>query len=95
MSEFKSGAQLIMDERNRQINEEGYDAQHDACHSTEIFVEAAIAYLLADINPELARETWPWEDCFWKPKSKLRNLERAGALIAAAIDKEHELEELT
>ena len=34
-----------------------------------------------------AANLWPWAQDFWKPKDQLRNLVRAGALIAAAIDR--------
>lgn len=30
---------------------------------------------------------WPWDDAWWKPKSRRRDLVRAGALIAAEIDR--------
>lgn len=32
-------------------------------------------------------ENWPWDWSWWKPKDRLRNLVRAGALIAAEIDR--------
>jgi hypothetical protein len=60
--ELKNGAQLIKDERNRQVSGEGFDAARDDGYS----------------KGELAR---------WKPKNRLRNLARAGALYQAEIER--------
>lgn len=30
---------------------------------------------------------WPWEGCWWKPSTRERDLVKAGALNAAAIDR--------
>jgi hypothetical protein len=30
---------------------------------------------------------WPWEDKWWKPKDRRRDLVRAGALIVAEIER--------
>jgi len=74
------GVGLIDAERRRQI-EEGYDADHDAGHSVADLANAASAY--CNCNPFL----WPWSKDSWKPKDRLRNLVRAGAFVAAAIDR--------
>lgn len=29
---------------------------------------------------------WPWDGCWWKPSTRERDLEKAGALMAAALD---------
>lgn len=87
--DYARGADLIREERRRQIEQEGYDAMHDRHHTPEVLAEAATAYALHG-DPRLridAHMFWPWSDEFWKPKDKLRNLVRAGALIAAAIDR--------
>jgi len=31
--------------------------------------------------------TWPWNEKWWKPKDRIRDLVRAGALIAAEVDR--------
>ena len=36
---------------------------------------------------EWIKYLWPFEECWWKPKDNLRDLIRAGALIAAEIDR--------
>lgn len=86
-----TGASLILEERRRQIEEEGYDAMHDRHHTPQDLCRAAAAYALHEDHTDLvadgARNLWPWGARFWKPKGHLRNLVRAGALIAAAIDR--------
>jgi hypothetical protein len=91
---FRSvGADLIAAERQRQIDAEGWTPEHDASHDTDNELSyAAVAYAL----PERLRETnyrgvprlWPWEARFWKPTpdDRVRELVKAGALIAAEID---------
>lgn len=86
-----SGADLIREERRRQIEVEGYDAMHDRHHTPQVLCRAAVGYALHDDPSKLvadaAANLWPWSGEFWKPKGQLRNLVRAGALIAAAIDR--------
>jgi hypothetical protein len=86
-----SGTSLIEIERQRQINDEGYDANHDAGHAEELALAGA-CYAI----PESARSRpypvspyeWPWSGGDWKPtpNDRIRELVKAGALIAAAID---------
>ena len=83
----KTGVELISDERLRQIEVEGYDAEHDERETWDVFASAAISYIVAGLNPEMAIDFWPWDEEYYKPKDTLRNLERAGALIAASIDR--------
>lgn len=88
-----TGAELISEERKRQIEVEGYDKEHDAdeyYHDVDAFVKAAVSYSIIDLKDSqenYAYAWWPWNETSWKPKDRLRNLVRAGALIAAAIDK--------
>lgn len=81
---MSTGAELIAAERRRQIEIEGYTPEHDAEHRTQLR-KAAIAYLL----PNRADEWWPWDWSYWKPSGtdQIRNLVKAGALIAAEIDR--------
>ncbi|MBX3031447.1 MAG: hypothetical protein KF809_14975 [Chloroflexi bacterium] len=86
-----SGAQLIAAERERQVVEEGYTAEHDAGHAEELILAAA-AYIVNLTNSSDGvivdpHEFWPWAGRFWKPTEDVRrDLVKAGALIAAAID---------
>lgn len=88
---MKTGIELIAEERQRQIDVEGYDDMHDRHHTPQVFCRAAIGYALHEDPSKLvsdaAANLWPWSKEFWKPKDHLRNLVRAGALIAAAIDR--------
>ncbi len=89
-----TGAQLILDERQRQMEKEGWSPKHDDDHENGMLAQAAIAYIEAD-EADLhgdnlytpAYSFWPWDSESWKPKDRLSNLIRAGALIAAEIDR--------
>ena len=85
---MKNGIELISDERKRQIEEEGYSLNDDKLllGDSELTC-AAIAYAMETVNSTMAKNYFPWDKKFFKPKDKLRNLVRAGALIAAEIDK--------
>lgn len=90
-----SGAERIAAERHRQIDVEGYDAERDAMTGAEQLTDAAIAYALSseDRSPHYQQTAfntwWPWSEDAWKPTGdRVRDLTKAGALIAAAIDAE-------
>lgn len=83
-----NGVKLIEQERNRQITEEGYGYEHDRQESLEELLRAAVCY--AKVNYEdITIDDWPksWDYRYFKPTVTLKNLQKAGALIAAAIDK--------
>lgn len=97
-----TGIELIAAERQRQIQVEGFTPEHDDKHTNGEMTSAASTYahLVCDqIYPEQYRvferqaimrrdEGWPWDYEWWKPsKDPIRNLEKAGALIAAEIDR--------
>lgn len=84
---MKNGIELISEERKRQIEKEGYTQEHDNNHNTEEFVLAAIAYLECNFEGYEADLTWPWDSNSFKPKDVKTNLVKAGALIAAALDR--------
>lgn len=87
-----NGANLIVAERRRQVEEEGYTPEHDAAHDSADLPWAAWAYLdravgAVPADPLTPPQVWPdgWE---WKPdKSPTRMLIIAGALIAAELDR--------
>lgn len=84
MIEISGGAALIARERERQVSAEGWTTQHDDRHTNAELVRAAQAY----IEPTRVAEVWPWEESWWKPSTDpIRNLVKAGALIAAEIDR--------
>ena len=76
-----NGAELIAAERVRQKSEEGWGSRHDDEHTNGELVAAAVAYALR------ASILWPWPSDFWKPTTRIRDLTKAGALIAAEIDR--------
>lgn len=86
---MKEGAELIADERRRQIDAEGWTPEHDDAHKHGELVEAAECYSYAARTGTLhPPRGWPWEPSWWKPTGNpVRDLVKAGALIAAEIDR--------
>lgn len=83
-----TSAELISEERKRQIENEGFDAEHDSKESFTELSRAAMAYIVSTIDGEVPGATyWPWGQKYYKQKTPRKNLIRAGALIAAAIDR--------
>lgn len=85
-----TGSYMIAVERERQVKDEGYNAEHDQVHEPMTLARAAVSYILCNDEKKckIARYTyWPWEDKYYKPRDMKRNLVRAGALVAAAIDR--------
>lgn len=90
-----TGYDLIADERERQQTKEGYTHDHDDQHQLGELGQAAHCYWLLgagslgndDQSEVEAPEGWPWEPEDWNPKTRLRNLVRAGALFQAEIDR--------
>lgn len=89
MSSLGNGHRLIADERIRQIDEEGWTPEHDDQHVNYELRRAARCYALPGLNAtSKVPEGWPWAPEWWKPSDHpLRNIVRAGALIAAEIDR--------
>jgi hypothetical protein len=87
---MKTGVELIAEERARQVSEEGWTPEHDDTHDCGEMRRAAAAYALnAYAGPDEAIPAcWPWSQRWWKPAPHpMRNLVKAGALIAAEIDR--------
>ncbi len=95
---MKTGIQLISDERARQIEVEGWTPEHDDEHDLHEMAIAAAIYAVpgSDQGPPincLQRKTiihfWPWNIKWYKPvpTDRVRELVKAGALIAAEIDR--------
>jgi hypothetical protein len=101
MRPWIDGAMAITIERARQLAPvakggeglppPGYDAHPDellaaaSCYiatARNLMSSMTIAEVLANVP-----EAWPWQTQYWKPSSLVsRNLEKAGALVAAAYD---------
>jgi len=98
---MKTGIERIAAERERQVKREGWSAEHDDGYVSGELAEAAVAYATAEREQMRGVELdylegmtasgyvrYPWEDGWWKPSADpVRNLEKAGALIAAEIDR--------
>lgn len=82
-----NGADRIKLERERQIVEEGYSTKHDDEHTDMELPMAAVCYALYG-GSQAIPPSWPWQDDEWKPSTDYAaNLVKAGALIAAEIDR--------
>ena len=94
-----TGAELIATERARQIQVEGWTAEHDDDWEDCEILDAALCYAGMAGSQQLDEdggaeakdgllEGWPWDLHWWKPSDDpIRNLTKAGALIAAEIDR--------
>ncbi len=89
---MKDGAQLIVDERERQKTLD--HVTDDTKYKAGELLRAAVAYIRRPLLPKVVREgaipwMWPWSAQFWKPTpdDRVRELVKAGALIAAEIDR--------
>ena len=91
------GTQLIAAERTRQTQLKGWSDEHDMQHclgelSLAALCYARVANALVRWGPEKVNfdvpDDWPWAEKFWKPSPEpVRNLVKAGALLAAEIDR--------
>lgn len=98
---MKTGIERIANERLRQIGYEGWTPEHDDEHEDGSLAAAAACYVSfstasEDVRGHLRQNgmaAWPWERNWWKPSpgdspsDRIRELEKAGALIAAEIDR--------
>lgn len=103
---MKTGAELIAEERKRQIEKIGYSSERDDKYKKGTLAMAAVTYAtVATTSPEFREQFrekvlnnapinyWPWKPQFLKVSiddchsSRVRELTKAGALIAAEIDK--------
>lgn len=98
-----TGIELIAKERTRQMYVEGYTNDHDCSeHKPGDIAQAAAMYALPpevrndtpyfapDGEPEsYLNLLWPFDDGWWKPTpdDRIRELVKAGAMIAAEIDR--------
>lgn len=88
------GAQLIAAERARQISVEGYTAEGDDRQTAGELAMAAACYALPPtLREEPLPMLWPWSGMVWRPSpARIRELAKAGALIAAEIDRVRRME---
>jgi hypothetical protein len=89
-TERPDGVALIAAERDRQVREEGWTAEHDDTHTNGELAVAAACYLL-DHKIAHPPGNWPFEVEAWKParrtgETRIDELVKAGAMVAAQID---------
>ncbi len=93
--ERPTGAELIAAERRRQVDVEGWTPEHDVEHYEDDLALAAACYALPPLpvgrgyGEDRPPFMWPWSARWWKPTphDRVRELVKAGALIAAEIDR--------
>jgi hypothetical protein len=88
------GVTAIRAERSRQVTGEGYTPEHDAGHPEGELARAGATYALwaagamrLGVNPYDAMKWWPPGWRFGYGDDPVRTLTKAGALIAAEIDR--------
>ena len=90
--DMPGGVNAIWLERERQQDAEGWTDAHDDQHTRGQMACAAACYALG------TKWNWPggWSGDWWKPsEDRRRNLVKAGALIAAEIDRLDRLSDQT
>ena len=94
---YITGVDIITQERKRHFDQEGWDNEHDDFHTEGQLADAAACYALGEDwrflyqrkdEPEVMI-MWPWGTSWWKPTpdDRIKELSKAGALIAAEIDR--------
>ena len=96
------GVELIAAERRRQVEEEGWTPEHDDEHAKGELALAGAVYAWPSPTPLFVKKAWPWAKEWFKPwpsempatpsdeelrAARIRRLTKAGALIAAEIDR--------
>ncbi len=103
MSDLSGAERIVAERaRHKSPRGENYSDEDDDKYTNDELIRAAICYatasvaegadelvaeIIADAKSDNTDKAWPWAPSFFKPKSRIRNLERAGALIAAEIDR--------
>ncbi len=95
LTTMKTGIEHISKERQRQLSQEGWTAENDDSYEHDELINAAACYMSAACTYDggLENVVWPWHPFWWKPGEpgqpvdKVRCLTKAGALIAAEIDR--------
>ena len=87
----------VLAERQRQVEVEGWTAEHDDReHWLGDLAHAAAAYARFSAGDVVIRsrhpagrppEKWPWADEWWKPSTPRRELVKAAALLLAEIER--------
>ncbi|MCX6232651.1 MAG: hypothetical protein NTZ33_14030 [Bacteroidetes bacterium] len=90
---METGIELIAKERKRQIDVEGWTPENDAKLNCGQLSDAAVCYALRGYWKTRLQTwfmvIWPFDIEWYKPSEndRVRDLVKAGALIAAEIDR--------
>ena len=85
----------VIEERLGQIHREGFSPSMDDTYTDDQLTWAAVMYALAEHQQGNPPRRWPWDDAWWKPTTRRRNLVKAAALIIAEIERMDRLDEAT
>ena len=96
--DMKTGIELIAEERRRQIEVKGYTTEKDAEYINEELADGACMYAMSDSMRQFIQDEWgnDMDLHFWQfniknykptPDDRIKQLQKAGALIAAEIDR--------
>lgn len=84
----KTGIQQISEEREKQISKYHYSPEKDLRWKNNELLFGALAYLNSVLyGHSVGEEDWAMDRAFWKPENDIENLKKAGAFIAAEIDR--------
>jgi hypothetical protein len=95
---MKTGIDFIKEERERQLNVEGWSSEHDDKYLSDELARAAATYAIP-INAQYIFDgafginyrgtLWPFDKSWYKPspEDRIKELSKSGALIAAEIDR--------
>lgn len=89
------GFQDVVLERIEQIEEHGFDLQHDLGHHPGELALGAASYLNTAIDqlygrhhaPKDSPDTWPWQREAWRPGTARDNLVKALAIGLSVLDR--------
>lgn len=82
-----TGIEKISQERDKQIAK-GYTPGHDAAYTGKELVYSALAYINAALYGEsVGDKDWPFEKEYYKYEGYVESLKKAGAFIAAELDR--------
>ena len=77
----------ILEERERQIEDEGFTLAHDNHHRPGELARAAACYAMPkEHRGDAVTLAWPWGHHWWKPGDRRRELTKAAALIVAELE---------
>lgn len=86
-----AAARDVLAERQRQVSAEGWTPEQDDRYTHGDMASAAACYANQGRyhfpEPGKPGPNWPWAAEWWKPSTYRRNLEKAGALILAEIER--------